>query len=87
MADKHEVAGSGDIGEIADLCGTDVVLKLCRRFGGGRLYIPKLNSLSRELRDKAIRREFLLEDATVGELARKYGLSRRRVFDILKVEE
>lgn len=64
----------------ADLIGMDNFYKLSKELGGTALYIPKTESLFRELRNKKIREGF--NGGNYKELALKYGLSERFVRDI-----
>jgi Mor family transcriptional regulator len=73
----------GDVRKIAELCGLDTALLICREFGGTRPYIPKLDDLYREVRDAKIRADYDAGGVTVAMLARRYKLSERQIFNIL----
>lgn len=74
--------GRGDFRDIAEIIGTDNAVKVSDAFGGCTITIPKLGRTRREARDKAIR-EAYDGGASVRHLARQYGLTTRRVYDIL----
>lgn len=65
----------------ADL-GGEVAGKLIQRFRGERLYIPKGDHALRCARNRAIVAEYR-GDVTYSDLARKHGLTARRISDIL----
>ena len=64
----------------AGLIGMDNFYKLSKELGGTALYIPKTESLFRELRNKKIKEEF--NGGNYKDLALKYGLSERFVREI-----
>ena len=59
--------------KIAELVGMDGFKSLVRTFGGTSVYIPKVESLEKEVRDKRIRDEF--DGSNYKELAARYGLT------------
>lgn len=67
--------------DIAECIGIDAFKKLVYLCGGSMLYVPKCDSLVKALRDRNIQNEFNGENYRL--LARKYGLTERRVRDIL----
>ena len=67
--------------EFIEVLGMDGTMKLCERFGGGSVYIPKTDSLKRYIRRRKIRQEF--NGCNAEELAQKYRLSRRWIRKVL----
>ncbi|MDE0434112.1 MAG: hypothetical protein OXH92_08885 [Bryobacterales bacterium] len=65
------------------LLGAEAATKLIRRFGGMRLYIAKLDDPVRTRRNDEIIRSYEAGRSVAG-LARQYGLSERRIWEILK---
>jgi Mor family transcriptional regulator len=70
---------------IAEGGGIATALKVARAYGGGHVYIPKLDDLLRQMRDARIWEE-RAAGATVSAIARRYGLTERRIYDILGEE-
>ena len=68
--------------EIEAICGRDTARRLAEHFGGCQVYFPYWDS-RKTRRDRAILadRDTGMEPAA---LARKYGLSERRIRDILE---
>ena len=66
------------------LLGAEAAAKLIRRFGGTRLYIAKLDVPARARRNDEIIRSYEA-GRPVAWLAREYGLSVRRIWEILKM--
>lgn len=62
---------------IAEIIGVEKLLVLAKEFGGDELYIPQIETLIKDWRDKRIRQEY--NGANADELARKYELSVRWV--------
>lgn len=67
---------------LADLIGIDNTLILAGKLGGSNIYIPKINTLYRGVRDKKICDEF--NGKNYAALAKKYGVTERRVRNIVK---
>lgn len=67
--------------KIAELVGMDGFRSLVRTFGGTSIYIPKVESLEKEVRDQRIREEF--DGSNYKELAAKYGLTETWIRSIL----
>lgn len=61
------------------------MLKLARFFAGTGMYFPKLDDTLMALRNERIRAEF--NGFNHKELARKYDLTERWIYEILKLEE
>ena len=58
---------------VAEVIGLDAALLLSEKLGGEAVYVPKIESLQRAARDRAVRRGF--DGSNYSDLARKYGLS------------
>ena len=76
---------------LAAVIGEDAAERLVYHFGGGDLYIPRCAASIQEHRDAEINAAYIRETNAgrsskdvVNELARKYKLTNRRVWDILK---
>lgn len=65
---------------IADSIGLDAFCKLADLVGGSTIYIPKLDSLVRPVRDVHIREEF--NGYNHAELAQKYGVTVRWIREL-----
>lgn len=61
--------------------GIEAVIAFHRRFGGGKLYFHKIDTILRKARNRAIREEF--DGANHRVLARKYGLTEMQIRNIL----
>ncbi len=72
--------------EIAEMCGLENALKISKKFGGTRPYIPKLDDIMREIRDARIREEYDSGKYTIDRLAQKHGLCIRTISYILGEE-
>ena len=64
--------------------GIPYTVRLAELFGGSGMYFPELDKLLTELRNANIRAEF--DGGNHKALARKYGLSERWIYEILKAE-
>lgn len=71
--------------DIVRMVGLPAALELGREFGGMNLYLPKIESALRGLRDQNIREEFT--GANIRQIARKYRLTCARVRQILWASE
>lgn len=75
---------------LADVVGVPAADILTRHYGGDEIYIPRCAAALRELRNRQLRADFdrmcVLHSAqhVVTELVRKYRLSDRWVWEILK---
>ena len=67
--------------EIAEEIGIENMLKLCTQFGGSTLYMPKRDSVIRELRNRRICEEF--NGYNKKELCKKYQVSGRWIDEII----
>lgn len=68
--------------KLVELIGAEDLAALVGRFGGETLYLPRADRARRLVRDHHIRQ---LKEAgsTVDELAQRFGLTTRQVFNIL----
>ena len=66
---------------IAEVIGVEHTVKLARALGGTYCYLPKLDKLLQEIRDRRIKQEFT--GFNHKKLALKYGLSEIRIRQIL----
>lgn len=82
----EKIQNSGDLPEpystIAELIGVDNTLLLVSKMGGEHLYLPRLSTLRRQVRDKNIQNEYT--GYNIRQLARKYRISVRRVQQLVK---
>lgn len=67
--------------KIAELVGMEGFRNLVRIFGGTAIYIPKVESLEKTVRDQRIREEF--DGSNYRELAMKYGLTETWIRSIV----
>lgn len=71
--------------ELVDILGLENTYKLIDTFGGISLYIPKMERISREYRNKNIYDDFL-SGMNYRELKNKYSLSEMALRNIVKAE-
>lgn len=67
---------------IAKLVGVENAIMLTDKLGGGRIYLPRLSTLRRHVRDRKIQKEFT--GYNIRELAQKHRLSEQSIYKILK---
>ncbi len=67
---------------LSKLLGLKAADAISRVYGGDRLEVPKKDSIVRQLRGRKIR-ERRREGASISKLAFEFGLSRRRILQIL----
>lgn len=67
--------------ELAEIIGLDAYKKLVVNYAGSFLYIQKIDSVLKDLRDNEIREKF--DGANYGKLAREYNLAEATVRDIV----
>ncbi len=83
--DLWEKIEPGDLSEeqkgILELVGIEVYKRLVEYFGGQSIYIAKLDTITRSLRDRKILEEF--NGSNYAELARRYGLSVRAIRNVV----
>lgn len=73
LTDRHALVGC---------LGRDAAERLCRRFGGAEIDIPRASLALQRARDRRICRE-RERGSSVRVLARRYRLTERRVWEIL----
>lgn len=66
---------------LAELIGMDAFRSLVRAFNGTSIYIPKIESLEKTVRDQLIKEEF--DGGNYRELALKYGLTETWIRNIV----
>ena len=71
----------GPSADLTKIVGVKRFLTLCEVFGGTTVYIPKKKRVLQQIRNRQIEREF--EGHNYRMLAEKYGLSERRVRQII----
>ncbi len=74
LAEKHQL--------LAQSVGMDGMRNLVKNFGGGQIYIPKTADLLREMKVKAIRKEF--DGLNLKQLAIKYDVSNSFVYGVIR---
>lgn len=84
--DRLDIADlPGDLKEIAMSMGKDVARQLVEQWDGVQLYIPRSSSVVKPAVTALICEEW--NGRNEGELAKKYNVSRRAVYDALKGEK
>ncbi|MBA3012949.1 MAG: DNA-binding protein [Proteobacteria bacterium] len=84
VPDKYQLRISdlpGEIRAIAELIGLKATLKIASEYSGETIYIPKHDSITRAVRDRAIREEYT--GANHKELAKKFNLTTRIIRKII----
>ena len=71
----------GEQKELADLIGLEAYKILVKNYAGSFIYVQKIDSVLKDLRDAEIRDKF--NGSNYGELARKYDLAEATVRDIV----
>lgn len=71
-----------DIAWLCEIVGIDRLMEIIDTAGGEFLYLPKRQTIEQPLRRDAICREY--DGSNTRLLARKYGLTERRVRTILR---
>ena len=66
---------------LAELIGMDAFRSLVRAFNGTSIYIPKIESLEKTVRDQLIKEEF--DGGNYRKLALKYGLTETWIRNIV----
>ncbi len=67
--------------ELAELIGVENFIKLVQNYGGGSIYLKKLETVTRKVRDREIKSKFT--GFNYSELAREYRLSEKMVRNII----
>ena len=68
--------------ELVDIIGLDAFKSLVQNYGGTNLYIPKMDTLERQKRNKRIRDEYY-KGSTLKKLSLKYSLTETQIRSIL----
>lgn len=76
----------GVISEIAAIVGLDAAIKLCEALGGQRVYIPRADTVLRDLRNEQIRQDYKA-GKSVNQIAGLHHITTRMVFHILETHE
>ena len=71
--------------DLAELLGTENMLTLVESYSGMIIYVPKLDSLLRNIRDRRIRQEY--DGTNTRALALKYDVSESWVKRIASIDE
>lgn len=71
----------GDQYDLAECIGLEAYIKLVRTFAGSPVTIPMPNSINKKARNRKIIKEFNGYNAK--KLAKKYGLSKRRINELI----
>lgn len=82
MADLNLIVELMQIHGVPDDAIRGVERDARRLCGGDALYVGKVGTRNRELRNERIRREF--DGRNQRELARRFGVTRRTVYNILR---
>ena len=72
----------GEVREIAKLIGLQPALQLSHTYSGECVYFPKIEAITRAVRDRAIIAEY--NGRNIKELAHKFNLSTRGIRMIIK---
>lgn len=72
---------SGEQKEFAEIVGIEIYNILIENFGGCQIYIPKRETIFKNIRNKEIRKNF--NGCNYREIARKYNLSEKTVHKII----
>lgn len=78
--------GAATYAHLAEVVGETEAKALCNYFGGGWVYIPKLTQYYLQERNKRLVLDYN-SGKSVRELARDYGLSDRRICEVLKTTD
>lgn len=70
--------------DLVNLIGVGNVLTLAQNYGGAMIYIPKYDSIAKDLRNEKIKSEF--NGGNYKELMKKYNLSESQIRNIIKSE-
>lgn len=74
----------GESRELAEVVGMELFRRLVELYGGANIYIPKVEGLILPMRNDLIVREYTGNN--IFELSRKWGLTERRIQDIVKAK-
>lgn len=70
---------------LSSIVGGENAQRMCERFGGQELDLPKYDKVAQRLRDEAIRAE--RDDHSLNQLAATYNLTRRHIQNIVRADE
>jgi len=70
----------------AETLGIDTTLRLCQNYGGEMAYVPKLDAVLRNYRNKQIQEEYR-KTGDVSALVRKYDLATNTVYEIIRADK
>lgn len=73
------------IKELRNIVGVENTVALIKYYGGALIYIPKMNTVGKSFRDKAIYSDFE-SGFSFREIAKNYSLSEMTVRDIVRKE-
>ncbi len=68
--------------KIAAIAGPDATAQICNELSGDRVYIPKADVFTREIRNEKIAEEWE-RGVPAFDLSRKYNLTPRRIYQIV----
>lgn len=71
----------GEVQHIVNLIGLKTTFKLINEYGGESIYLPKLETISRLVRDNMIRKEYT--GSNLKELSAKFKLTTRHLRTIV----
>lgn len=69
--------------DLVELIGIEGLLNIAKDYGGTMLYVPKYDSLTKEIRNEKIRQEF---NGNYKELTKKYNLCESQIRNIINAE-
>jgi Mor family transcriptional regulator len=72
----------GNFQPVAEAIGMAAALALARTCGGGEVYVPMIDSVSKAARDRTIRKQYK-DGVSYQSLSRRYGLSISHIRSIL----
>lgn len=88
---RASAIGEARYRRLCEIIGKEIATALCREYGGVSLYIPNCRSTIMDARDaeliafrNALAKQGITEREIVEKLARRYQLSDRQVWRILK---
>ncbi|MCM1230867.1 MAG: DNA-binding protein [Ruminococcus flavefaciens] len=71
--------------ELVDNFGLETAYKFIEVFGGSQIYIPKIDNISREYRDREIYKDYS-DGLSIKKLVIKYKLTEKTIRTILNAE-
>ena len=79
---ESEIDTVADLRQIIGVESTAELIRVCR---GSYVYVPKMETITKSRRDKAIYNEFI-NDISVKNLSRKYSVSETLIRSVIKAE-